>query len=209
MTPGIITSRNALVKRRRQQVAGGDDAGQPIVLVQHGIHALLRADATARMAAWASEMICVVRRTTVLEAHHGRTGSCKLPAFNVWRTSIVYRRSSRRRLSSHLRLAPKWRGAHNLPQPTPFRLGAIPFTVSPVTVLITEDFAPFREFVCRELQRRPGFELVTVADGRAAVQKAEELRPAVILLDIGLPELDGLTAPGTFARAVPNPASCS
>jgi CheY-like chemotaxis protein len=48
--------------------------------------------------------------------------------------------------------------------------------------------------VCRELQRRPGFELVTVADGSAAVQKAEELRPAVILLDIGLPELDGLTA---------------
>ena len=66
--------------------------------------------------------------------------------------------------------------------------------MSPVTVLIAEDFAPFREFVCRDLQRRPGFELVTVVDGGAAVQKAEELRPAVILLDIGLPELDGLTA---------------
>ena len=66
--------------------------------------------------------------------------------------------------------------------------------MSPDTVLITEDFAPFREFVCRELQRRPGFELVTVADGCAAVQKAEELRPAVVLLDIGLPGLDGLTA---------------
>jgi CheY-like chemotaxis protein len=66
--------------------------------------------------------------------------------------------------------------------------------VLPITVLIAEDFAPFREFVCRELQRRPGFQLVTVADGWAAVQKAEELRPAVILLDIGLPELDGLTA---------------
>ena len=64
----------------------------------------------------------------------------------------------------------------------------------PITVLITEDFAPFREFVCRELQRRPGFELLTAADGYSAVQKAEELRPAVILLDIGLPELDGLTA---------------
>lgn len=64
----------------------------------------------------------------------------------------------------------------------------------PVTVLIAEDFAPFREFVCRELQRRPGFQLVTVADGWSAVQQAEALRPAVILLDIGLPELNGLTA---------------
>ena len=66
--------------------------------------------------------------------------------------------------------------------------------MSPITVLIAEDFAPFREFVCRELQRRPGFQLVTVSDGWTAVQKAEELRPALVLLDIALPELDGLTA---------------
>lgn len=68
------------------------------------------------------------------------------------------------------------------------------FAVSPITVLIAEDFAPFREFVCRELQRRPGFQLVPVSDGWAAVRKAEELRPPVILLDIGLPELNGLAA---------------
>ena len=68
------------------------------------------------------------------------------------------------------------------------------FAVSPITVLIAEDFAPFREFVCRELQRRPGFQLVTVSDGWTAVQKAEELRPPLVLLDIALPELDGLAA---------------
>jgi DNA-binding NarL/FixJ family response regulator len=91
-------------------------------------------------------------------------------------------------------VAQRRRSAHNLTSAHASRHGALSFTVPPVTVLIAEDFAPFREFVCRELQRRPGFQLVTVADGWTAVQQAEELRPAVILLDIGLPDVDGLTA---------------
>ena len=63
-----------------------------------------------------------------------------------------------------------------------------------VNILVAEDFAPFREFACRELQRRPDFRVVAVADGLAAIAHAQALQPDLILLDIGLPELNGLGA---------------
>ena len=68
------------------------------------------------------------------------------------------------------------------------------FAVSPITVLIAEDFAPFREFVCRELQRRP--QLFGFLHRGPSVRNGNELesRPALVLLDIALPELDGLAA---------------
>src|SRR5687768_5622203 len=66
--------------------------------------------------------------------------------------------------------------------------------MSPVTILVAEDFAPFREFACRELQRRPDFRVVAVSDGLAAIEYAQALQPDLILLDIGLPELNGLAA---------------
>jgi DNA-binding NarL/FixJ family response regulator len=66
--------------------------------------------------------------------------------------------------------------------------------VSSFNILIAEDFALFREFASRELERRSDFRVVAVSDGLAAVQKAEDLQPDLILLDIGLPKLDGLAA---------------
>ena len=63
-----------------------------------------------------------------------------------------------------------------------------------LNILVAEDFAPFRAATCRELRRRPDLQVVTVVDGLAAVQKAEELHPDLVLLDIGLPSLDGLSA---------------
>jgi DNA-binding NarL/FixJ family response regulator len=62
-----------------------------------------------------------------------------------------------------------------------------------VRVLLVDDYEPWRRFVCSALQRRPELEIVgEVADGVEAVQKAAELRPDVILLDIGLPTLNGI-----------------
>jgi DNA-binding NarL/FixJ family response regulator len=61
--------------------------------------------------------------------------------------------------------------------------------------MVVEDFHSFRRFVCSKLEQRPELRVVCeVSDGLEAVQKAEELKPDLILLDIGLPTLNGLEA---------------
>jgi DNA-binding NarL/FixJ family response regulator len=60
-------------------------------------------------------------------------------------------------------------------------------------VLVVEDSEPFRKFVCSTLGKRPELQIVgEVSDGLQAVQKAEELQPDLIVLDIGLPSLNGI-----------------
>ena len=59
---------------------------------------------------------------------------------------------------------------------------------------MVEDYEPFRRFLCSTLSREPGFEICEAADGLEAVKKAEEFRPELILLDIGLPSLNGIGA---------------
>jgi DNA-binding NarL/FixJ family response regulator len=62
-----------------------------------------------------------------------------------------------------------------------------------VRILVADDFEPFRRFVCSTLGQRPDLQIVGEAsDGLEAVQKAEELQPHVIVLDIGLPGLHGI-----------------
>jgi len=62
-------------------------------------------------------------------------------------------------------------------------------------VLLVEDYEPFRRFVRSLLQEKPELQIIQEAsDGLEAVQKAGELKPDLILLDIGLPTLNGLRA---------------
>jgi DNA-binding NarL/FixJ family response regulator len=62
-----------------------------------------------------------------------------------------------------------------------------------VRILVAEDFEPWRRFVSATVGKRPEFEIVCeVSDGLAAVEKAQELRPDLILMDIGLPKLNGI-----------------
>ena len=66
---------------------------------------------------------------------------------------------------------------------------------SPVRILLVEDFEPFRNLIRRLLEPKPGLQIVAeVADGQEAVHQAAELKPALILLDIRLPSLNGLDA---------------
>jgi DNA-binding NarL/FixJ family response regulator len=62
----------------------------------------------------------------------------------------------------------------------------------PLRVLVVEDFAAFRGFI-RTILDDPELQIIAEAsDGIEAVHKAEELQPDLILLDIGLPGLNGI-----------------
>ena len=68
---------------------------------------------------------------------------------------------------------------------------------SPLTtrVLLVEDHEGFRSYVRSALLQRKDLELVGVAgDGLEAVEKCRELQPDLVLMDIGLPRLNGLDA---------------
>jgi DNA-binding NarL/FixJ family response regulator len=71
-------------------------------------------------------------------------------------------------------------------------------------VLVAEDFEPFRRFTCSTLAKRDDLQVVCeVSDGLAAVQKAEELKPDLILMDIGLPTLNGIEAARRIRKLSP------
>src|SRR3979411_888712 len=64
-----------------------------------------------------------------------------------------------------------------------------------IRVLVAEDYPPFRCVLASIIQSRPGLQIICeVEDGQEAVQKAGALQPEVVLLDIGLPRLNGIEA---------------
>jgi DNA-binding NarL/FixJ family response regulator len=66
---------------------------------------------------------------------------------------------------------------------------------SSIRVLVVDDYEPFRRFICSTLKTKPALQIIgEISDGLKAVHKAEELQPDLILLDIGLPTLNGIEA---------------
>ena len=64
-----------------------------------------------------------------------------------------------------------------------------------IRVLVVDDFEPFRRFVRSTLQKNFYCRnILEAADGAEAVKLAEELKPDLVLLDIGLPILNGIEA---------------
>jgi len=71
-------------------------------------------------------------------------------------------------------------------------------------VLVVDDYEPFRRFVCSTLGTRPELQIVGEAsDGLEAVKKAEELQPDLVLLDVGLPSLNGIEAARRIRKLSP------
>ena len=62
-----------------------------------------------------------------------------------------------------------------------------------IRVLLVEDNELNRDMLSRRLARR-GFEVVTAMDGEAAIQQTNEGKPDLILMDMGLPGLNGWDA---------------
>jgi CheY-like chemotaxis protein len=61
------------------------------------------------------------------------------------------------------------------------------------TILIVEDNEPSRDVLARRLERR-GYGVVVAVDGQQAVDVARSARPDLILMDLGLPVMDGWEA---------------
>ena len=64
---------------------------------------------------------------------------------------------------------------------------------SRLTVLVVEDFEDNR-FMMRRLLEMSGYRVVEAVNGQQAVETARRERPAIILMDLSLPMLDGLAA---------------
>ena len=61
------------------------------------------------------------------------------------------------------------------------------------TILLVEDHELSRDALARRLERR-GYHVVSAADGEQAIVLAQLVAPDLILMDLGLPRLDGWTA---------------
>ena len=76
--------------------------------------------------------------------------------------------------------------------------------LSSIRVLVVDDYDLFRRFVCSTLGKREDLQVVGEAtDGLEAVRSAEKLQPDMILLDIGLPNQNGLEAAKRIRQVAP------
>jgi DNA-binding NarL/FixJ family response regulator len=67
--------------------------------------------------------------------------------------------------------------------------------LSPIRILVVDDFEGWRRQVRLLFQARPQWQVIAeVSDGSEAVQKVADLKPDLIVLDIGLPKLNGIEA---------------
>jgi DNA-binding NarL/FixJ family response regulator len=74
----------------------------------------------------------------------------------------------------------------------------------PHSVLVVDDQAPFRMAVKAVLRRLAGFELAGEAsDGAEAVRLVEELHPQLVLMDINMPQMNGIEATRRITAAHP------
>ena len=73
-----------------------------------------------------------------------------------------------------------------------------------LSVLLVDDFVQFRAAVSTLLRKKPELQIVAEAsDGIEAVEQSRQLQPDLILLDIGLPKLNGIAAAQQIREVAP------
>jgi DNA-binding NarL/FixJ family response regulator len=71
-------------------------------------------------------------------------------------------------------------------------------------IIIVDDYAAWRDHARVALEKEPQFQIVAaVSDGLEAVQIAQELRSDLVILDVGLPGLNGIEAAKRILQVLP------
>jgi len=82
---------------------------------------------------------------------------------------------------------------------------AKPPLLSSIRILVVDDYEGWRRQVRSLFQSRPQWQVIAEAvDGPEAIQKAEEFKPDLIVLDIGLPKLNGIEAARQIRQLSPS-----
>ena len=74
----------------------------------------------------------------------------------------------------------------------------------PTRILIADDNPSVRTALRHLLEASGEWEVIDVENGQQAVAKAQELRPHVVLLDLVMPVMDGLTAARELSKLFPD-----
>lgn len=73
-----------------------------------------------------------------------------------------------------------------------------------IRIVVVDDYAAWRDYARSALEKEPRFQIVAaVSDGLQAVQRARELQSDLVIMDVGLPNLNGIEAARRILHLVP------
>src|SRR5690348_13837578 len=73
-----------------------------------------------------------------------------------------------------------------------------------IRIVVVDDYAAWRDYARSALEKEPRFQIVAaVSDGLQAVHRARELQSDLVIMDVGLPNLNGIEAARRILHLVP------